>query len=453
MQSIQTQATTGVPALTPASRLRRRKAGNVTAARSPRRVRKDGVSKAELKPDTLGQVFTPASLVAEMLAMRQHHGRTLEPSCGSGAFAHPLHRELGENLVALELDADHATGYAKVMDFFDYPDDERFKTIIGNPPYLRHQDIPSATRDKLAATRRAMFDGRTNLYLFFIEKCVRLLDDGGELIFVVPREFRTATAARRLNRWLATQGSITHFRETGDEHLFDGASPPCCVFRFEKGRTDRRTADGRLFGEHNGQFSFLPAGQAGVPLSTLFDVAVGGITGADDLFARPDGNLEVVCSKTGATGETRKMLDGAQAKTLLAGDKQRLMARGVRKFSEANWSEWGRAWKASDEPRVYVNAKTRRENPFFTHDCTAYDGSVLALFPKRPGLDVAKLAAILNRVDWDAAGMTDGERFHFGQRTLMDCLLPASVLTALHQATTAADASPDTHAPNTANSN
>jgi adenine-specific DNA-methyltransferase len=49
---------------------------------------------------------------------------------------------------------------------------------------------------------------------------VRHLRPGGELIFIVPRDFIKLTAARKLNAWLFEQGSITDFIETGDaRHL------------------------------------------------------------------------------------------------------------------------------------------------------------------------------------------------------------------------------------------
>lgn len=94
-----------------------------------------------MKPDTYGQVFTPANLVTDMLALRRNTGRVLEPSCGSGAFSNGLHAA-GADLMALELDGEHAPAYASVQDFFDLPESEQFDTIIGNPPYIRFQDIP-----------------------------------------------------------------------------------------------------------------------------------------------------------------------------------------------------------------------------------------------------------------------------------------------------------------------
>ena len=405
----------------------RHKAGNALRIAKTSRIRKDERSQAVLKPSTHGQVFTPDWLVTKMLALRQNKGRILEPSCGSGAFSNGLH-DAGDDLVALELDAEHAPEYARVMDFFDYPTSERFSTIVGNPPFLRHQSISGSTKEKLGST---IFNGRANLYLYFIEKCIQHLDDKGELIFVVPRDFPKATAARRLNQWLFLQGTITDFWETGDTRIFKGATPPCCIFRFEKGRFDRAMSDGRVFAEHEGQLFFHSSQENRLSLSSLFDVSVGGLTGADKLFISSAGNLDVVYSKTVSTGQPRKMLDETQVKSLLASQKTKLLARRVRKFSDLNWWKWGRDWKRSDAPRVYVNALTRNSAPFFTNDCTAYDASVLALFPKLPGLDPASLAVVLNAVDWEAYGFKVDGRFIFTQRSLENCPLPETVIEQL----------------------
>ena len=45
--------------------------------------------------ESLGQVFTPESVVRCMLRLRHNTGRVLEPSCGDGAFLKHLHHAVG----------------------------------------------------------------------------------------------------------------------------------------------------------------------------------------------------------------------------------------------------------------------------------------------------------------------------------------------------------------------
>jgi adenine-specific DNA-methyltransferase len=82
------------------------------------------------------------------------------------------------------------------MDFFDFPISNKYSTIIGNPPYVKYQDIIPETLRKISSN---IFDERTNLNLFFIEKCIKHLKKHGELIFIVPRDFMKSTSAIKLN--------------------------------------------------------------------------------------------------------------------------------------------------------------------------------------------------------------------------------------------------------------
>ena len=369
-----------------------------------------------------GQVFTPPEVVAFMFGLCRNHGRTLEPSAGNGAFFSVLAAR-DSACVGIEFDARVASPGIQIMDFFDYPVSERFDTIIGNPPYVRFQDIADDTRRKLNSE---LFDKRSNLFLFFIEKCIRHLNPGGELIFIVPREFIKLTAARKLNAWLYTQGSITHFHETGDMRLFGEYTPNCAIFRFEKACFDRVMADGRRFTEVNGQLMFL-RGNHQMRFTDLFTVKVGGVSGADHIYAHPVGNLEFVCSKTVDTGETRRMFYDIKHPHLQK-HKAELLARRVRSFNESNWWRWGRHFPMNNLPRIYVNGRTRKAAPFFLHDCRNFDGSILALFPRQQQISnrdlLACTAMLNNEVDWQELGFICDGRYLFTQRSLQTNVLP-----------------------------
>ncbi len=371
----------------------------------------------------LGQVFTPPDVVNFMLDLCRNRGRVLEPSAGDGAFYRALLARQAD-VTAVELDPSVAPAGVQVMDFFDFPENEQFDTVIGNPPYVRIQDVTVDTRNKL---KSPLFDGRSNLFLFFIEKCVQHLKPGGELVFIVPREFIKLTAAKKLNRWLFEQGSITHFYETGDSRVFGEHTPNCAIFRFEKGRMDRSMPDGRTFTEVDGQLMFL-RNDYPQPFSDIFTVKVGGVSGADEIFTHPKGNMEFVCSKTVDTGETRRMFYEVQ-NTWLREHKEKLLARRVTDFDESNWWRWGRHFPINNYPRIYVNGRTRKAEPFFLHDCNAFDGSILALFLNHRKIsrrDLIACTTLLNRnVDWQELGFICDGRFLFTQRSLQTCRLPA----------------------------
>lgn len=377
-----------------------------------------------LDVQNFGQVFTPEVVVSQMLSLcRNLNGRVLEPSAGDGAFYAKL-----PGCTAIELDPRVAPAGALVMDFFDFADNTPYDLVIGNPPYVAFKDILPETKSKLKSN---FFDRRSNLYLHFIEKCVRHLRHGGEAVLIVPREFVKLTSARKLNAFLYHEGTITDFIETGDSSIFGQFVPNCAIFRFEKGRMDRRMNDGRIFVERDGQLMFLNSTYP-VSLSDLFEVKVGAVSGADDLFEHPEGNMDFVCSKTIDTGQTRRMLFDNKHPHLLK-NKTRLLSRKVRDFGEHNWWQWGRLHCIDDRPRIYVNGKTRREKPFFQHSCPNYDGSILALFPKHQDIDLAHAVHLLNQVDWQDLGFVCDGRFLFTQRSLATCFLPDSFRSLLPQ--------------------
>jgi adenine-specific DNA-methyltransferase len=371
---------------------------------------------------TRGQVFTPATIVERMLGLIRNRGRVLEPACGDGAFVGRIPPHYPE-VVAIEIDPAHCPDGALNADFFTYPEVEKFDTIIGNPPYVKARDIAPETRRHFSTQ---LLDGHANLYLHFIEKCVRHLKPGGELIFITPRDFLKATGAVRLNTWLFDHGTITDFEDLGDARIFEGVVPNCAIWRFEKGNLRRRTTDGRRAVCASGQILFT-RGIYSVPLKSVFSIKVGAVSGADDIFTNAElGNTDFVCSKTAQSGELRRMIFDAPL-PYLEQFKERLLARRVTRFDEHNWWKWGRRHPVSDAPRIYVNHKTRNPQPFFLNDCKNYDGAVLALFPHRTDLDGAvlrRLTLALNEVDWHELGFVCDGRFLFSQRSLENTLLP-----------------------------
>ena len=393
---------------------------------------------------TLGQVFTPPAVVDCMLQLVRNDGRVLEPACGNGAFLRHFPGAFG-----IEIDPRHAPREAEVMNFFELSDDEQFATIIGNPPYVRYQDISPGTR-RLAGN--SVLDKRANLYLFFIERCLRHLEPHGELIFITPRDLIKATSAVPLNRLLYAAGTLSDFIDLGDTHLFSGATPNCAIWRFEKDNFSRQTryaaldqASGaaalqhpnwekRQFAESGGHLLFTRHDYP-LRLSDIAFVKVGAVSGADEIYTSDTlGNRDFVCSSTAADSKTRRMIwcdPGEEAPAALLPHKARLIARRIRHYDESNWWEWGRGYYQSKQARVYVNSKTRRPKPFFLHDCLNYDGAVLAIFPKNPTIAVDALATALNEVDWKELGFICDGRFLFTQRSLEQAPLPKHFRTFL----------------------
>jgi adenine-specific DNA-methyltransferase len=91
---------------------------------------------------------------------------------------------------------------------------KKYKTIIGNPPYVKTKN--------------------GNLYIDFTRKCYELLDNNGELIFIVPSDFLKKTSAVKLLNMMIQNGTFTHIYHPNNEHLFENASIDIIIYRYCK---------------------------------------------------------------------------------------------------------------------------------------------------------------------------------------------------------------------------
>ena len=261
----------------------------------------------------------------------------------------------------------------------------------------------------------------------FIEKCIKQLNTNGELIFIVPRELLKATSAKKLNEFIFKQGTITDFYDLGDKKIFKNACPNTIIFRFEKNNFNRTLTNGKTFNVINGQIIFTKEKYT-VPFNKCFKVKVGAVSGADKIFASKNGNQDFVCSSTYKTGQTKKMFFNIYSEELLPFKKE-LIKRKIKSFNEENWYCWGRDYYHSENPRIYVNQKTRNSSPFFYNKCKAYDGSILAIFPLNISLfksekELIELTNELNKVNWEELGFICDGRFLFSQQSLENIYLP-----------------------------
>lgn len=63
--------------------------------------------------------------------------------------------------------------------------------------------------------------------------------------------------------------------------------------------------------------------------------------------------------------------------TALKPHKQTPLNRRIHRFGEHSWWEWSRLFPHCEGARIYMNAKTRHPEPFFSSAEQAFDGSML----------------------------------------------------------------------------
>jgi hypothetical protein len=114
-----------------------------------------------------------------------------------------------------------------------------FDAVIGNPPYVRQEQI-KALKPALRKAYQA-FDGMADLYVYFYELGLRLLRPGGRLSYVVTNKWLRAGYAEELRGLLSSRGWLEAVADFGHARkFFPGADVfPCVIVaRRPDGRAD-----------------------------------------------------------------------------------------------------------------------------------------------------------------------------------------------------------------------
>ena len=83
-----------------------------------------------------------------------------------------------------------------------------FDIVIGNPPYVRHEDIKDLTPVLKNVYQYECSSSRADLYVFFYERSVKLLRPQGALSFITSNKWYRAKYGEGLRQFMATHTSV-----------------------------------------------------------------------------------------------------------------------------------------------------------------------------------------------------------------------------------------------------
>lgn len=383
-------------------------------------------SKIEKKE--LGQYFTISEELQQFVfdVVKNKNELLLEPSFGAGHLLQKF-KEFNTDypMICYEIDTNikpivKLNKQQKVIygDFTSQNITTKFKTIIGNPPYVKQAKS-------------------NNLYIKFIELCYSLLDENGELVFIVPSDFIKLTSASSIINKMKDNGSFTHFLFPNNERLFEGANVDVVVFRYEKGlECDKCLVNGKetLCNITKGIITFSEEKIEGELLENDFNVYVGIVSGKDEIYKVPFGNIEVLMDKD----KLEKFIfidkfpsNNEEIDTHLENNKNLLLERRIKKFTEKNWFEWGapRNIKTIKEninkKCIYVRTMTRQKEIAFIDTVKYFGGTLLCLIPKNNISDnrLNSIIAYLNSEKFKKDYMYSG-RFKIGHKQICNVHIP-----------------------------
>jgi adenine-specific DNA-methyltransferase len=344
-----------------------------------------------------GQYFTKNNQLKNKVYefIKNNPQKILEPSVGRGDLVSHIIK-LNQNIIfdMFEIDKNikllddinldiHIINY---VDFLNNNFINKYKTIIGNPPYIKNTT--------------------GNLYIKFIEKCYKYyLEDKGELIFIIPSDFFKLTSSSKLINEMLKLGNFTDIYYPNNENLFENASIDIIIFRYCK---DKNLINKNKI-NYNNETKYLYCKEGIIKFTNkniiddkntkyikdYFNVHVGLVSGKEGFFKNKEfGNIKILNKEKvlddyiliDKLPSNKKMLDYFNK------NKKILIERKIKKFNEKNWFEWGalRNYETiqkyikenKNKKCVYISTLSRHKNIAFIDKVQLFGGGLIMLYPK-----------------------------------------------------------------------
>lgn len=293
-----------------------------------------------------GAFFTPDYIIDFIISevKPQPNDKNLDPSCGCGAFLIGLtdyykntfeksiksivkENIYGSDILAYNIHRTkllltiYALQHNEILeetDFNLYNQDSlkadwnlSFDTVVGNPPYVKFQDLSDENREYLVKNWTTVEGGTFNLYFAFFELGYKLLKPTGRLGFITPNNYFTSLAGEAMRRFFQQKKCVSRIIDFTHKKVFDAQTYTALTF-LNKQENEAITFD-RLKNGYTPQ-DFLPIANGspnylkdlnikkwrllktdeqkniktietiGTQISKLFDICVGIATLKDDVF-------------------------------------------------------------------------------------------------------------------------------------------------------------------------
>ena len=113
----------------------------------------------------------------------------------------------------------------------------RFDLVIGNPPYVRQEAI----KDQKAALEKhygrkdkkgnpvGAYAGTADLFVYFIQRGVELLNPGGSFAYITSNKWYRAKYGTNLRGWMNRQTELRRIVDFGDAEVFDAIAYPTII--------------------------------------------------------------------------------------------------------------------------------------------------------------------------------------------------------------------------------
>ncbi|HEX7424271.1 MAG TPA: N-6 DNA methylase [Terriglobales bacterium] len=168
------------------------------------------------------------------MSLKMFHERALPDlanniKCGNSLIGPDFYRDFPE---LADVDRARINAFDWTREFPDVMAAGGFAIIIGNPPYIRIENIDEMFRPYLYAKYDVTH--RFDIYVVFVLRALALLSKRGTLGFILPNKFFTASYGKGLRSYLGKCKAIARIIDFGDGQVFRDASTYTCLLFLSK---------------------------------------------------------------------------------------------------------------------------------------------------------------------------------------------------------------------------
>ena len=218
---------------------------------------------------TNGAFFTPQYIVDYIISTVApgENAKVIDPSCGSGAFllgiiryyisryGKSVNEIVKENLYGADI-LDYNTRRSKILiaitgilnnevvkeeninvittDSLKHDWPVVFDAVVGNPPYVKFQDLDDITRTFLLNNYQTTKLGTYNLYFAFFELGLKILSSEGKLGYITPNNYFTSLSGKPLRSFFQSHQSIYQIIDFDATKVFDVQTYTAITFMNKK---------------------------------------------------------------------------------------------------------------------------------------------------------------------------------------------------------------------------
>lgn len=123
------------------------------------------------------------------------------------------------------------------MDTLGYKFKQKYDYVIGNPPYIRIQNLETDTIKHIRENFRFAKEGNIDIYLVFLEIGLNIIKDSGKLIFIVSNTFFRSNCCNKFRKYLVKDNVIEKIINLEDVTVFDDTNTYTCIIQMSKNKT------------------------------------------------------------------------------------------------------------------------------------------------------------------------------------------------------------------------